>query len=891
MGDLETGLLKWSKTQDEWKQDLLRRLANGETMGADDIRVYADAAERKELENAAPWFTRPELGDAPEFIPLDATHLGATVQGGDPVQIVKVLHIHGANDLANGATLDFNPDGLTIIAGRNGSGKSGYTRILKQVAASRSSEDVLPNAFGSTETPRAVVSYQLGTSAAQELTWEAGAERVESPLQRVRVFDALSANVHLAGSTEVAYVPPTLQILADYTRVLQQVDAVIDTDLQQLKLQERQWPTLETGVGEEVFGHIGEDDALTALRSIAPLTKNEEEELAAIPVQLRDFSASNPAVLAVQARQRGSQLTTLARNLEVIAAKVSPDAITTSEKLHLDLNTAKKKAEEARNFIEADGNIVGTGGDAWQAMWNAAKAFIQGSHEHDFPDASEEATCPLCQQQLEDAARLRFAKFAEYMDGEAQTALVTARTLRNADVAAIDVLPLDSVITQDLVDLVSIFDDEVSKSLLPAIAEATRICAHLVGADDEKDGEEYNPASLAATFATMVKTLHDAAQTEADNAKALTTKDTSAFAAAKLQARSEALTVKKGIAAELKDIAAQHDRTITIARLTASKAACNTGSASKKNSDLSSSYVEKVCKKFEDEAKRLGIDRVPVELIFDRSSRGVSYIKVSLKDAPQVSVAAVLSEGEQRVAAIAGFFADLTESGDYSTLVFDDPVSSLDQEFRVKVAQRLLEEAEHRQVLVFTHDFSFVQYLYEEKKSRDLQAKADDKAPSPDINYLHIDRSSDGAGVLTTAEEWRHVSVGEQVRRINERIQNAGVLYRNNDHVAYGAAARDIVGAIRDTWEAFVEQELLNMVVTRHDRKVQTQRLSRLTDLTTADVASVELGMSIDSRFMTGHARPISDGSAPMSPDDLGAEVKRLVDLRKAVEERRKKKK
>ena len=184
-------------------------------------------------------------------------------------------------------------------------------------------------------------------------------------------------------------------------------------------------------------------------------------------------------------------------------------------------------------------------------------------------------------------------------------------------------------------------------------------------------------------------------------------------------------------------------------------------------------------------------------------------------------------------------------------------------------------------------NFSFVQYLYEEKKLRDLQARANDKTPAPDLNYLHIDRASNGAGVVTTAEEWRHVGVKERIGRIKQRIQEVGVLYRNNDLAGYGATARDIMGAIRDTWEAFVEQELLNGVVTRHDRKVQTQRLSELTDLTPSDIATVELGMKIDSRFMTGHTSPISDGSAAMSPDELNAEVKRLEDLRKTILDRR----
>lgn len=889
MGDLEAGLLEWSEKLAEWQRDLLRRLAAGEAISKDDLRVYADAAERIELEKKSPWYTKPEFGDGTVFTPLRSIHLTATVQGGDPVHVVKVIHIHGANDLADGASLDFNPVGLTIIAGRNGSGKSGYTRILKQVAVSRASEQVLPNAFGSTERPKAVVSYQVGEDTAQNLTWQAGDDRSESPLQRVRVFDARAANAHLAGSTEIAYVPFTLQVLADYTRVLREVEDVISADLQALRLQERNWPALEVGVGSLILGHLGEKDTLTTLNNIAALTPEEEEELATIPVKLRDLTASNPAALAVQARQRANQLNTLARNLEVISEKVSGNAIISSVKLRADYVSAQQEAVNARRLIESENAIPGTGGEKWQALWEAAKQFIEADHEHGFPYVADSAVCPLCQQRLEEAAKTRFEQFAEFMSGEAQTTLVAARTLRNADVDALNVLPLDSMITQDVVDLVSTYNEGVGRTLLPAIAEATLIRSRLVASEPgaEQDAE-YDASSLALTLDNAIRALRAAATTENANADTLASTDTSAVAAAQLQARLEDLAVRKELATHTEAICAQHDRAIRLSRLEASKNSCNTTLASRKNSELSSSYVHKVCQCFELEAKNLGIERVPVELVFDRSARGVSYIKVSLKGAPHISVASVLSEGEQRVTAIAGFFADLTESGDLSTLVFDDPVSSLDQEFRVKVAQRLLKEAESRQVLVFTHDFSFVQYLYEEKKLCDLQAQADGKMPVPDLNYLHIDRTSNGAGVVTTAEEWHHVGVRVRIGRIKQRIQEVGVLYSNNDLVGYGATARDIVGAIRDTWEAFVEQELLDSVVTRHDRKVQTQRLSKLTDLTPGDIATVELGMTIDSRFMTGHTSPISDGSAAMSPDELNAEVKRLEDLRKAIINRRK---
>ena len=113
------------------------------------------------------------------------------------------------------------------------------------------------------------------------------------------------------------------------------------------------------------------------------------------------------------------------------------------------------------------------------------------------------------------------------------------------------------------------------------------------------------------------------------------------------------------------------------------------------------------------------------------------------------------------------------------------------------------------------------------------------------------------------------------------------MLYRNGDIPAYEKELRDIVGSLRDTWEVFVEQELLNKVVTRHQRVVQTQRLAKLTDLTKQDIASVDLGMTVTSRYMTGHAAPGTDGSAPQGPDWLIAEVNTFTTFRDAVLARR----
>ncbi|MCU1412984.1 MAG: hypothetical protein JWN80_324 [Microbacteriaceae bacterium] len=884
MGDLEAGLLEWAGRQAAWQQDLLRRLAGGEVLSASDYRTYADEARRIEFAKTAPWFTISGAAIAMTAAALTAAHLTASAAGDDPVQVAKITHLQGANDLAPGAELLFELGGLTVIAGKNGSGKSGYTRIMKQLAATRASEQVLPNAFSPAVVPKAVVSYQVGANPpAIDLTWESGTASAESPLQRVRVFDARSALVQLAGATEIAYIPPTLQVLGEYTHVLHEVAQLLESDAQLERLQNREWPALEAGIGQEIFEHLGEADGLAALSCVNPLTEEETIELAAIPVKLRDLTSTNPAALASQARQRAGQLRSLARGLETVATKLTAENIKASVRMTQDVAAAQLDVDAARLVFDDADTLPDTGNEAWRQMWLAAKNFADGDdHDHDFPENF--ASCPLCAQLLDAAARTRLELFAHFMSSEAQTKLTTARALRSADRDALNALPLDSLVSQELVDLVGTYDRPTSEALLPRIADATGLRDALL-ADDAGQGVT-EPSSSTALEAIIGK-LRSAADTEDGNAAALAATDASALAIAQLEAHRDELTLRAGISAEREAIGAQHDRAIRLARLDDAKSTCTTTGASRKNSELSQSYVEKVCQQFEVEAAALGIDRVPVGLLFDRSTRGVSFVKVSIKEVPTAPVAQVLSEGEQRVAAIAGFFADLTESGDTSTLVFDDPVSSLDQVYRVRVAQRLVAEAEVRQVLVFTHDFTFVQYLYEEKRLADKRKRAAGKEPAPDLNYLHIARAAAGAGMPTTAETWRQVSVKERLGRLKVRQQSVAVLYRNGDTEAYEKEARDIVGALRDTWEVFVEEDLLNGVITRHERGVQTQRLAKLSDLSDQDYARVDLGMTVGSRYMTGHAAPANDGSPAQDPAWLLAEITALETFRGEVVARR----
>jgi len=128
---------------------------------------------------------------------------------------------------------------------------------------------------------------------------------------------------------------------------------------------------------------------------------------------------------------------------------------------------------------------------------------------------------------------------------------------------------------------------------------------------------------------------------------------------------------------------------------------------------------------------------------------GVLYHKLVLSRAPGVELPKVVSEGEQRCLSIAAFFAELSTTDDHSGIVFDDPVSSLDYKWREGVARRLVQEADGRQVIVFTHDVVFLLLL--KQFAEELKVGQVDQ---------HVRQLSHGAGVCAEELPWVALKVG-----------------------------------------------------------------------------------------------------------------------------------
>jgi energy-coupling factor transporter ATP-binding protein EcfA2 len=76
-------------------------------------------------------------GAREDAVVLDKSHLLIEASAEQAVSLTKMTEITGVNALVSDQELSFGAKGITIIYGDNGSGKSGYCRVLKHACRSR----------------------------------------------------------------------------------------------------------------------------------------------------------------------------------------------------------------------------------------------------------------------------------------------------------------------------------------------------------------------------------------------------------------------------------------------------------------------------------------------------------------------------------------------------------------------------------------------------------------------------------------------------------------------------------------------------------------------------------------------------------------------------------
>jgi hypothetical protein len=858
--DIATEILEWSKERPGWQRDALRRLFSAGEITPKEIDDLVQLAK------AARGLTKHL---APQV--LTKEHLATKGAGGEAVSLVSLTHHRGANALAAEQTVTFGSH-LTIVYGQNAAGKSGYARILKQACRSRVTEKILANVLSGTApaTLRATIRFREGSEGAP-VEWT-----VDSPpsdaLAAVSVFDAACAPVYLHDKTDVAFRPFGLDIFDRLAELCGDVRGRLEGEKTKLSALAPNLPTLPEGTkAKTLVDHLTSLTNPDDVRSLATLSPKEQARLAELRAHQRDLLAADPKQRAKELTARAERTDLLARHVAGLFSIFRGSALDRLRSTTETLRVAQEALALLRKTALTPDLLPGTGEDTWRKMWEASEAFSETAYpEASFPVLESGARCPFCQQPIGEEAEARLRHFAEYVASTAQAQVRDAEREQRAALATVT----EAVIARPEIDLaITELDTEnpalaknvrdflegagrIQKGIGAALAQGVGVLTNGVTQSPE---EELRTAASALRERAKQLLAAKPAMTPED-ARDLSELESRATLNQHLQLVLDEIERKKRLAA--------YDQCIGDAA---------TQAITRKSTELTTRLVtEQLRSGFRDELETLEFNHLAVEIQAAGGRKGELFHRLAFTNAPGVAVTHVLSEGESRTLSLASFLTELKTAANRDAIIFDDPVSSLDELWRERIARRLVAEAGERQVIVFTHDLLFLRFLMGEAKVQEVPCA-----------HQYV-RREDEIGLCSEDLPWIAMSTNDRIARLRSRWQSTEKTFRTA-RGSYEADARDIFGLLREAWERATTEVLLNDVVERYRHSIETQKVRHLHDITEEDYKTLEAGMAACSRWARGHDRPAADGTPFPGPDALKKAIDDLEGWVKAIRKRRQK--
>jgi energy-coupling factor transporter ATP-binding protein EcfA2 len=843
--DALADIVEWSKGCPAWQRDALRRLCLQDALDDSDITVLAALCK-----------------DGAKAVPLAAEHVKDAAAASVAVTLKSLHSVQHVNALAVGESLSFDKVGVTVLYGDNGSGKSGYARILKRACRARSprGETILPNIYGTvTGKPTATIEFcENGNN--RSATWLLD-QPADAMLSAVSVFDSRTANVHVDQTNDVAYTPLPLKVLASLAQACQDVKQKLAAEVKALEQQTPaviSRPTCQPGtkVGKLMAGvSLAKAADVTAL---AALTEAETARLATLKTDL----AADPVRLGRQLQAHKTKLDAAIARIEQLVTAASDGNLATVRASFIALDTARKAAQAASASLFSKEALPDIGSDVWRALWEAARNYSTASAYpgQPFPVTEDGARCVLCLQELQPEAATRLNSFEAFVKDESQRREAVAQqaydnTLKALATALIPDAERDTLgafIENDLGDATLAADTKTA---------ITGTAARLLHIRDKHQDDKTPVPPLPAVPIARLRALSTDLQQRAAGLLA----DGNSDERKKLIAERDELADRAWLAGIRDDVIAEIGRRAEIALLQKASKDTATNRITAKSAEVAESLVTNALRaQFAKEVDRLGVAGLAIELRQEKTTQGVPLFRVRLIKKPDAGVGDVLSEGEHRCVALAAFLAELSTTNSRSCIVFDDPVSSLDHMHREAVSKRLAAEGLDRQIVVFTHDISFLLLLNEECR-----------AAGAHITFRSINRGSEFAGFCDANPPPNAQPVEKVIESMGKHLENTKIQFEKGKQADWYLTVRSFQEQLRTTWERAVE-EALSPVIRRLANKVDTKGLFKLTVLTLDDCNTMRAAYGRCSALLHSNADALNK---PLpNPDVIRAEIKALSD-------------
>ena len=836
----------WLQTRPKWLQDAARRiLQNGQLGKKDEEELVA--------------FCKAEVGIIdPAYKDLKPVSISKGALGGSQNQstlrLVEISELKGVNALQPRTPLEFGDTPLTIVYGQNGSGKSGYVRVLKHACGARRPGVLHGNIFATAPSQQSCKFKCVIGGAPQDFDWAPSKGTVEE-LKAIQIYDTDCAHVYISEENEVAYEPNLLRLFTILTDLCVLVNNRLESEIKAKLTKKPAFPIeLQTSKAASWYAKLSHNSTTQELQEKCAWTDELSAELEKLNKRLAE---TKPVQKAIDLRKRKTQLLVFYNELDQWNDKLSDSHCLACLAARDEAMSKRHAAEVDAHKVFADAPLSGVGTESWKLLWEQARAYSETEAYKGipFPNTAEDAQCVLCQQPLEVDARNRFKSFESFVKGGLETqaaeAAERAKTLFES---------LRGIGSDDLklrMDSVSVVEDSERSVIEVFCSELDRRMSALVSV---KDVTGLPPAPVM----NRIKFLSERALQLEQQALAFD-EDAKGENRPVLDSQRKELEAQKWLSQQLASIELEIDRLREVQKLEEARKLTSTQALSTKKSTLADELITSAyVNRFQTELAALSAPHIQVRLVKTRAEKGHVYHQIILHNSKKtVPTSEILSEGEFRIVSLAAFLADVEAREDKGPLVFDDPISSLDQVFEEATVERLVELSKTRQLIVFTHRLSLMTLLEEmaEKASVDVG-----------IVSLRIENWGIGEPSETPIHAKKpRAALNDLIDRL-QRAQKVSV----QSSAEYEIYAKAICSDFRIIIERLIENDLLSDVVQRFRRSIITKnKIHELSKITATDCQYFDDLMTKYSKYE--HSQPAEAPVSLPQPEELEKDIKKAL--------------
>ncbi len=845
-------LQSWATSRPIWQRLAIERVLANQDLSDADLEDFLELCVNPD---SAVHAADPDAGSAPP----------GAAPSTDPVSLRSISDIRGIDQLAAEPGFEFARTGLTVVYGRNGSGKSGFVRILKVAGIAKYVDDLIGDVFGDGSADQhAVLKYDLG-GITHSWTLYPGAEP-PSAFRQIVVYDNSCASVYVEQDNEVQYRPFGLDVFDKLVSACDELAAKVDAEVSRL-------PSLPNDPGligqhrvGQLVAQLSAETPDSAVRQLGEFTTDDAVRLGSLSRNLASLEVNTPVERAKKMRQSASIIDQILDSATSIGSVVDDAAFDRIGGLVRSRDRLAVASGLAAEQTLGDAPLPGTGDSPWRALWEAARSYSAEAAypDYPYPNTEEEALCVLCQQPLRDAARERLRHFENHVQDTVQQQLAVA----DQELAtALEALPNSPPDVEDAIALIT--------ELHPDAAEVADLVQIFVGAagirlEALRDGDHGDTRlELPDLHVARERALAEQIRGEADELE----RSESYPQLEATRHEVEDLRARQCLAENLGSVLAYLAGLRRADALNKAKGLLKTAPITRKNNELAERFVTGRLKKdFREQLDGLGYSHLRLTST-TKGRKGLHYHRIELDGASIGSTRRVLSEGELNAVALAAFFAEAASAPVAGPLVLDDPVSSFDHDNRQRVSGELVRIAERRQVIVFTHDLAFIAHLSADADSTDLE-----------VHAIQIDVSEVGTGVSSDDNPWIAQGLGRRVKHLRARVDEMSRLWEE-DRASYDSQLRGLYVGIRSAWERLVEECLFNDTVRRFSHDVATKRLNKVDAVTREDCRRVSKGMRSCNWLL--HDQADADSPGPPTATVLKQDFQMLYDFWSELKPRR----